>query len=161
MELSYRGCSLECLSLGPDGGADHAAIDGLHVGDLADDHGPVLFLGGRCVDWVAQKQHLSKVGELRALRNFFPVLDLVVGHVEGGQFLERGQVVKSFNLVVGKPELLKGGCNVLQVLNSLDVVSGEGQNFEVLQALHGHDLNDGVSAQGQFLTVLKLVDLVV
>ena len=44
------------------------------------------------------------------------------------------------------------------VLGSSVVFTGEGKNFEILKALHGHDLNDGVRRQGELLTVLKLAD---
>ena len=77
------------------------------------------------------------------------------------QLLQGSQVVKSLNQVVRKPKLLKCGSDILKVLDSLDIVAGKRQNFEVLQALHWHDLNNGVRGQRQFLTVLKLVDVIV
>ena len=46
-------------------------------------------------------------------------------------------------------------------MNSPNVVTGEGKNFEILKALHGHDLNDGVRRQRKLLTVLELVDFVI
>jgi len=75
--------------------------------------------------------------------------------------LERREVVKSLDLVVGKPELLKCRRHILEVLNSLDVVAGEGKNFEVLQALHWHNLDDGVCRKRKFLAVLELIDFIV
>lgn len=75
--------------------------------------------------------------------------------------MKRRQIVESLDLVVGEPELLECGSHILEVLDSLDVVAGEGENFEALQALHGHDLNDGVCRERQLLAVLKLIDLVV
>ena len=77
------------------------------------------------------------------------------------KLLKGRNVIQFLNLVVGEPELLKGAGHVLKILNSPDVVSGQGKNFEVLKALHGHDLNDGVRGQRELLTVLELVDLVV
>ena len=76
-------------------------------------------------------------------------------------FLEWRQVVECHNLIVAKPQLLKGGGNIFQVLYPLDVVASQRQNFEVLQALHGHDLCDCVGREAKDLTVLKLVDLIV
>ena len=75
--------------------------------------------------------------------------------------MKRRDVIQFLNLVVGEPELLEGASHVLEVLNSPDIVSGQGKNFEVLKALHGHDLNDGVRGQRELLTVLELIDLVV
>ena len=75
--------------------------------------------------------------------------------------MEGRDVIQLLNLVVGEPELLEGACNILEILNSPDVVSGERKNFQVLQALHGHNLDDGVRGQRKFLTVLELVDLVI
>ena len=46
-------------------------------------------------------------------------------------------------------------------MNSLDVVASEGQNFEALQALHGHDLANGVGGQRQLLAVFELVDFII
>ena len=77
------------------------------------------------------------------------------------ELLKGRDVIKFLNLVVGKPELLKGARHVFEILNSPDVVTGEGKNFEILKALHGHDLNDGVSRQRELLTVLELVDFVI
>ena len=77
------------------------------------------------------------------------------------KLLKRRDVIQFLNLVVGEPELLEGASHVLEVLNSPDIVSGQGKNFEVLKALHGHDLNDGVRGQRELLTVLELIDLVV
>ena len=89
------------------------------------------------------------------------VLDLVVGEEESGQLLERGHVVELLDLVVTEPKLFQCGGNILQVLNSPDVVAGKRKNFQVLKALHGHDLLDSVGGKRQLLTVLKLVDFVV
>ena len=57
--------------------------------------------------------------------------------------------------------MLKSGSDVFQILDSLDVVAGEGENFQILQALHWNDLLDHVCGERKLLTVLKLVDLVV
>ena len=77
------------------------------------------------------------------------------------ELLKGRDVIQFLNLVVGQPELLKGARHVFEILNSPDVVTGEGKNFEILKALHGHDLNDGVSRQRELLTVFELVDLVI
>ena len=77
------------------------------------------------------------------------------------KLLKGRDVIQFLNLVVGQPELLKGARHVFEILNSPDVVTGEGKNFEILKALHGHDLNDGVRRQRQLLTVLELIDLVI
>ena len=84
-----------------------------------------MLSGGR-VDRVAEEEDGFEVGELRALGNFFPVSQLVVGDVESVKFLQGCQVVKSLDLIVRKPKLLQRGGNILQVLDSLDVVTGEG-----------------------------------
>ena len=104
---------------------------------------------------------MPEVGELRTLRHLFPVLHPVVGDKESVELLEGSQVVESFDLVVAEPELLKRACHVLQVLNPLDVVAGQREDFEALEALHRHDLDDAVGRQGQLLAVFELVDLVV
>ena len=70
-------------------------------------------------------------------------------------------VIQLLNLVVGQPELLKGTSHIFQILNSPDVITGKGKNFEILKALHGHDLNDGVCGQRKLFTVLKLIDFVI
>ena len=70
-------------------------------------------------------------------------------------------VIQFLNLVVGQPELLKGTSHIFQILNSPDVITGKGKNFEILKALHGHDLNDGVRGQRKLFTVLKLIDFVI
>ena len=77
------------------------------------------------------------------------------------ELLKGRDVIQFFDLVVGEPELLQGAGHILEILNSPDVVTGEGKNFEILKALHGHDLNDGVRRQRQLLTVLELIDLVI
>ena len=46
---------------------DHASVDGLDVGDLADDHGPVVFLFRLGVNGIAEEEHGGQVGELGAL----------------------------------------------------------------------------------------------
>ena len=77
------------------------------------------------------------------------------------KLLKGRDVIQLFDLVVREPELLQGARHVFKILNSPDVVTGEGKNFEILKALHGDDLNDGVSRQRELLTVLELVDLVI
>ena len=77
------------------------------------------------------------------------------------ELLKGRDVIQFLNLVVGQPELLEGARNVLEILNSPNIVTGERKNFEILKALHGHDLNDGVRRQRELLTVLELVDLVI
>ena len=98
---------------------------------------------------------------MRALGDLFPILDLVVRDEEGREFLERSHVVKPLDLVVREIELLKSCCDIFQVLNSLDVITSEGKNFQILQALHGHDLLDRVRGKRKLLAILKLIDLVV
>ena len=155
------GSSIEGLGLCTQSSGYHAAVDGLDVWDLAHNHRPVLVLRGERVDGVAQEENRRQVGKLGALGNFFPVLDLVVGDVEVSELLKGRHVVKSFNLVVAEPELLQCGGDIFQILNPLDVVAGERKNFQVLKALHGHDLLDGVSRKRKFLAVLELVNLVI
>ena len=46
---------------------DHASVDGLDVGDLADDHGPVVFLFSLGVNGIAEEEHGGQVGKLGAL----------------------------------------------------------------------------------------------
>ena len=65
-ELVMR-CSHEGLGSLADFTGDHASVDGLDVGDLADDHGPVVFLFGLGVNGVAEEEHRRKVGKLGAL----------------------------------------------------------------------------------------------
>ena len=48
---------------------DHASVDGLDVGNLADDHGPVVFLFGLGVNRIAEEEHRGQVSKLRALSN--------------------------------------------------------------------------------------------
>ena len=48
---------------------DHASVDGLDVGNLADDHGPVVLLFGLGVNRIAEEEHRSQVSKLRALSN--------------------------------------------------------------------------------------------
>ena len=48
---------------------DHASVDGLDVGDLADNHGPVVFLFGLGVNGIAEEEHRGQVGKLGALGN--------------------------------------------------------------------------------------------
>ena len=134
--------SLEGLGLCTQSGGYHGAVNCLDVWNFANHHRPVLLLRRERVDGVSEEKDGRQVGELGALSDLFPVLDLVVRDVKGGQLLERSHVVKSLNLVVGEPELLKSGGDIFQILNPLDVVAGEGQNFEILQTLHGHDLLD-------------------
>ena len=62
--ISFNDCSFEGLSLGADGSSDHVAVNGLNVGDLADDHGPVLLLCWRRVDGVADEHNGAEVGQL-------------------------------------------------------------------------------------------------
>ena len=136
----WSGSSLEGLGLCTQSGGYHGAVNCLDVWNFANHHRPVLLLRRERVDGVSEEKDGRQVGELGALSDLFPVLDLVVRDVKGGQLLERSHVVKSLNLVVGEPELLKSGGDIFQILNPLDVVAGEGQNFEILQTLHGHDL---------------------
>ena len=133
----------------------------MDVWNLADDHGPILLFRRKSVNWVADEQDRCQVCKLRALCNLFPILDLVVRDEEGREFLERGHVVKPLDLVVREIELLKSCCDIFQVLNSLDVITSEGKNFQILQALHGHDLLDRVRGKRKLLAILKLIDLVV
>ena len=153
--------SFESLSLGTQSGRHHRAVNNLNVGDLAHNHGPVLLLGAVSVNGVTEKEDVLKVSKLRALCNFFPVLNLVVRDEESVELLEGSKVVQSLDLVVAEPELLERGGHILQVLDPLDVVAGQRENFQALQALHRHDLDDGVRRQGKLLAVLELVDLVV
>ena len=69
---------------------------------------------------------------MRALGDLFPILDPVVGDVESCKFLQGRHIVQSFDLIVRKPKLLKRGSDVFQILNSLDVVARQRENFEVL-----------------------------
>ena len=48
---------------------DHASVDGLDVGNLADDHRPVVFLFGLGVNRIAEEEHRGQVSKLRALSN--------------------------------------------------------------------------------------------
>ena len=59
--------SHEGLSSLADFTGDHASVDGLDVGDLADDHGPVVFLFRLGVNGIAKEEHGGQVGELGAL----------------------------------------------------------------------------------------------
>ena len=77
------------------------------------------------------------------------------------QLLKGSQVVEPLNLVVAEPQLLKGGGHIFEILNSLDVVARKGKNFEILKALHWHNLDDRVRGERQLLTVLELVDFVI
>ena len=158
--LSQRH-SLEGLSLSTDSRVDQVTVNRLDLRDLLHNHWPVLLLRACAVNWIVEEEDRPQIGKLSALRNFFPALDLVVRNVESVELLKRRQVVESLDLVVGEPELLECGSYIFEVLDSLDVVAGEGENFETLEALHGHDLNDGVCRERQPLTVLKLIDLVV
>ena len=45
---------------------DHASVDGLDVGDLADNHGPVVFLFRLGVNGIAKEEHRGQVGKLGA-----------------------------------------------------------------------------------------------
>ena len=153
--------SVEGLGFGAQSCADHLTVDGLDVWNLADHHWPILLLRRQSVDSVANQSDAAQVCKLGALGNLIPILDLVVGDVEGRELLKRRHVVKSLNLVVREPELLERGSDVLQVLDPLDVVAGEGKNFQILQALHWNDLLDHVRGEGKLLAVLELVDLVV
>ena len=63
------------------------------------------------------------------------------------ELLKGRDVIQFLNLVVGQPELLKGASNIFQILNSPDVITSKRKNFEILKALHWHDLNDGVRGQ--------------
>ena len=98
---------------------------------------------------------------MRALGDLVPVLDPVVRDVQGRELLERRHVVKSLNLVVGEPELFESCGDILQILDSLDVVTSEGKNFQILKALHGDDLLDRVRGEGKLLAVLKLIDFII
>jgi len=154
--------SIEGFSLGAERGVDHGAIDGLNMGDFLDDHRPVVLkLLDVSVDRITFEQNGPQVGELRALADFVPALDQVVRDVERVEFLKRRHVVDCHNPIVAKPQLLEGGSNIFQVLNPLDVVARQRQNFQILQALHGHHLEDCVGREAKDLTVLKLVDLIV
>ena len=57
---------------------DHASVDGLDVGDLADDHGPVVFLFGLSVHGIAEEEDRGQVSELGALSDLISRPQLVV-----------------------------------------------------------------------------------
>ena len=159
----YSGtvCSLEGFSLGAESSVDHVSINGLNMGDFLNDHRPIILILRVSIDRIAFEQNGPEVGELRALGDFVPFLDFVVREVQRVQFLEGRHVVELLNDIVAKPQLLKSGRNIFQVINPSDVVARQRQNFEVLQALHGHDLGDCVGREAKDLTVLKLVDLII
>ena len=154
-------CSVKLFSFGAGRSWNHLAVDGFNVWNFTADHRPVLLFGWSGVDWVADEDDILEVSKLGAFGNFFPVSQLVVGDVESVKFLQGCQVIKSLDEVVREPELLKCGGNILQVLNSLDVVAGKGQNFEVLKALHWHDLDNWIRWKRKFLTILELVDFII
>ena len=116
--------------------------------DFLENHGPVVFLVRVGVHGVLLEENILKVGKLRALGDLIRVPDLVVRDVESVQFLEGSEVIKPLNLIVAEPELLEGGGNIFEILNSLDVVASKGENFQILKTLHGDDLDNSVSGQG-------------
>ena len=56
----------------------------------------------------------------------------------------RIETFKLLNLIVGQPELLKGLTNLIKTNDSLDVVSAEGENFQILQLWQVDDSFDTV-----------------
>ena len=77
------------------------------------------------------------------------------------EFLEYRQVIERHNSLAAKMQLFKGACNMFQVMNPLDMIASQIKNFEVTQARHVFDLHDCVIREVKFLTVLKLIDLIV
>ena len=93
-------CSVKLFSFGAGSSCNHLAVDGFNVRNFTADHRPVLLLGWSGVDWVADEDDILEVGKLGAFGNLFPVSQLVVGDVESVEFLERGQVIQSFDQIV-------------------------------------------------------------
>ena len=113
------------------------------------------------VDGVSVEEDVLDFGELSDLGYLVESLDLVVGNVEDGEFDAGLQTVELFDLVVGDPQLLEGRAYVFQGHNSLNVVTTQRENPQVLQLWQGDHSFYGVGAQRQFLTGLQLVQRVV
>ena len=145
----------------PNGGRDHLRVDLFDLRNSLDDQRSDIIEDFLTIDWVSGENDVLDFGQLRKLSDLIPRLDTIVAHEEGVQFDAWVQTLQLLDLVVGDPELLKGLTDLIESDNSLDVVSTERKNFQILKFWQVDDSLNCVRGETELLTILKLVEGIV
>ena len=126
---------------------DLFAIDGISLRDSLDNHGDevvLVILAERRPDDVSLEQDILDLGGHGDLVKLIPRSNSVVAEEEGGELDAVLESVDLIDLVVGEPELFEGLTDFIKSHDSLNVVTRQGENFDVLKLGEcGHSL-DGV-----------------